>query len=145
MVGFRPEYLQHDVGRRRAVHQDFRFDFMKRLIAEDRAGVDPNRSADPKTLLMERGILDAYQPSLAIKRFALALALLIPHQDSGRLGTDFNGHEAADVSRLLQWPAVCGRRFGNGLPTIYGNESIDQSHSVAVGDQLIEIECRRRH
>jgi hypothetical protein len=79
-VGFNPEDLEHDVGRRCFVHEDYRFDFMKRFVAETQVGPYSNRRADLKTILVEGGLLDADQPSFAMERSPFRLPGLVFHQ-----------------------------------------------------------------
>jgi len=95
--GFNPEDLEHGAGRRSFVHEDDRFDFMKRLVAETPAGPYAKRRADLKPILVEGSVLDADQPSFAMERSPFGSAGLASHQNTGGLGTEFHGDETADV------------------------------------------------
>ena len=101
-VAFNPEDLKDGVGRRCFVHGHFRFNFMKRLVAEPQVGLYSNCRANLKTILMEGRFLDADQPSFAMERSPFGSTGLATHQYTGGLGTEFHGHKTADVIRLSQ-------------------------------------------
>lgn len=144
-VAFNPEDLKDGVGRRCFVHGHFRFNFMKRLVAEPQVGLYSNCRANLKTILMEGRFLDADQPSFAMERIPFNFSGLAAHQKPRGLGTDFHRHETADVIRLLQGPVLRGGRFRDCRPVIRRQQAVDQTHTVAVGDQFVKGIFSERH